>query len=71
MSGERDAQTRLEEIIEKHVRNGNVVPFPKTSKRNPAPGFQPISISGMGASAVVGSNNQVTITIHCAGHHEL
>lgn len=64
MSGERDAQARLEQIIEKHVRSGNVIPFPKmATKRRPTAKPAQVSVRGTGNAAVVGSNNQVTINV--------
>lgn len=63
MSGEQDAQARLEQVIEKHVRTGNVVPFPKMPRRRPSPQPSPVSVRGIGNAAVVGSHNQVTINV--------
>lgn len=64
MSGERDAQARLESLIEKHVRNGNVIPFPKmATKRKPSTPPAPVTVRGIGNAAVVGSHNQVTINV--------
>lgn len=64
MSGEGDAQKRLEQLIEKHVYSGNVVPFPGMSKRRrPAPKPAQVSVRGTGNATVVGSHH-VTINVN-------
>lgn len=64
MSGELDAQARMEQIIEQHVRSGNVIPFPnKMAKRRPTAAPTQVSVRGTGNATVVGSHH-VTINVN-------
>jgi hypothetical protein len=67
---DRDAQSRLEEAIRKHVYGGNVVAFKKRDPAQPRAATSSqaarVSITGTGNAAVLGSHNSVTINVRSA-----
>ncbi|KAF1008965.1 MAG: hypothetical protein GAK28_00597 [Luteibacter sp.] len=64
MSVERDAEEKLESLIRKMSREGNVVPFPRhEGAKRKGEAAQVLSLTGNGSAAVIGSNNQISINV--------